>query len=46
LRKGVKEWVPTDAQRGFELMFGVYGPTKAFFEKAWMLSHVEKVASQ
>jgi hypothetical protein len=30
-------WVPTDPQRGFELMFRLYAPTKAFFDKAWVL---------
>jgi hypothetical protein len=39
-------WVPTDPQRGFELMFRVYGPTKNFFEKTWMLPDVEEVAAQ
>jgi Protein of unknown function (DUF1214) len=27
-------WVPTDPQRGFELMFRVYGPKKEFFRQA------------
>jgi hypothetical protein len=35
-------WVPTDPQRGFELMLRVYGPRKEFFEKAWVLPDVEK----
>ncbi len=39
-------WVPTDPQRGFELMFRVYGPTKDFFDKKWVLPDVEKVAAQ
>ena len=26
-------WVPTDPQRGFELMLRVYAPTKEFFDK-------------
>jgi hypothetical protein len=39
-------WVPTDTQRGFELMSRVYGPTEEFFEKAWMLPDVEKIAAQ
>jgi hypothetical protein len=39
-------WVPTDPQRGFELMFRVYGPKKEFFEKTWVLPDVEKVAAQ
>lgn len=39
-------WVPTDPQRGFELMFRVYGPNKEFFEKTWILPDVEKVAAE
>jgi hypothetical protein len=39
-------WVPTDPQRGFELMFRVYGPKKEFFDKVWVLPDVEKVAEQ
>ncbi|MPR08643.1 DUF1254 domain-containing protein [Microvirga sp. M8] len=39
-------WVPTDPQRGFELMFRVYGPNKEFFDKAWVLPDVEKLAAQ
>jgi len=35
-------WVPTDPQRGFELMLRVYGPRKEFFEKLWVLPDVEK----
>ncbi|QRM31297.1 DUF1254 domain-containing protein [Microvirga sp. VF16] len=38
--------VPTDPQRGFELMFRVYGPKKEFFDKVWTLPDVEKVAVQ
>jgi hypothetical protein len=39
-------WVPTDPQRRFELMFRVYGPKKEFFERVWVLPDVEKVAAQ
>jgi hypothetical protein len=39
-------WVPTDPARKFELMFRLYAPTKALFEKAWRLPDVEKVAAQ
>jgi hypothetical protein len=39
-------WVPTDPARGFELMFRVYGPTKEFFDKKWVLPDVEKMAVQ
>lgn len=35
-------WVPTDPNRKFELMFRTYGPTKALFEKQWILPNVEK----
>ena len=37
-------WVPTDPNRRFELMFRFYAPTKALFDKAWTLPEVEKVA--
>jgi hypothetical protein len=37
-------WVPTDPDRRFELMFRLYGPTQALFDKAWTLPDVEKVA--
>lgn len=30
-------WVPTDPKRKFELLFRLYGPQKALFEKAWKL---------
>jgi hypothetical protein len=39
-------WVPTDPQRGFELMFRLYAPKKEFFEKTWVLPDVEKVAAE
>nr|WP_246737675.1 DUF1254 domain-containing protein [Nordella sp. HKS 07] len=41
-----RNWVPTDPKRGFEVMFRLYGPTKALFEKkAWMLPDIEKVSA-
>jgi hypothetical protein len=36
-------WVPTDAKRGFELMFRLYAPKKEFFDKVWVLPDVERV---
>lgn len=36
-------WIPTDAKRPFELMFRLYGPKKALFDKAWTLPDVEIV---
>lgn len=38
-------WVPTDPARKFELMFRAYAPTKALFDKSWVLPDVEKVAN-
>ena len=35
--------MPTDSQRGFELMFRAYAPTKVFFDKTWKLPDVERV---
>jgi hypothetical protein len=37
-------WIPTDRNRGFELMFRAYAPTKALFEKKWVLPDVERAA--
>jgi hypothetical protein len=39
-------WVPTDPARKFELMFRLYAPTKALFDKTWKLPDVEKVTAQ
>jgi hypothetical protein len=36
-------WIPTDPARKFELMFRLYGPTKALFDKTWKLPDVEWV---
>ncbi len=36
-------WVPTNANSGFEVLFRLYGPEKAFAEKTWKLSDIEKV---
>ena len=36
-------WVPIDPQRKFELMFRLYAPTKALFNKQWVLPDVEEV---
>jgi hypothetical protein len=35
-------WVPTKPDAEFEVMFRAYAPTKAFFDKSWKLSDVEK----
>jgi hypothetical protein len=36
-------WLPTDPARKFELMFRLYAPTKALFDKTWRLPDVEEV---
>ena len=37
-----KNWVPT-AGKNFFLIFRLYGPEKAFFDKSWKMPDVEKV---
>ena len=37
-------WVPTSADGKFEVLFRLYGPEKALFEKTWRLPDIEKVA--
>ena len=37
-------WIPTNAGGGFEVLFRLYGPEKAFFEKKWTLPDIEKVS--
>ena len=39
-------WVPTNANGKFEVLFRLYGPEKPFFDKAWVLPDIEKVAAQ
>ena len=39
-------WVPTDPAREFEVMFRLYGPTEALFEKTWTLPDIEKLTAQ
>jgi hypothetical protein len=36
-------WVPTDPNRRFEVMFRLYAPTRALFEKKWVLPDIAKV---
>jgi hypothetical protein len=35
-------WVPTNAQGRFEVLFRLYGPQKALFEKTWILPDIER----
>jgi hypothetical protein len=36
-------WIPTDPARKFELMFRLYAPTKALFDKTWKLLDVVEI---
>ena len=36
-------WVPTDPNGRFEVLFRLYGPEKPFFDKAWVLPDIEKM---
>ncbi|ODT13574.1 MAG: hypothetical protein ABS35_37510 [Kaistia sp. SCN 65-12] len=38
-------WVPTDPNGQFELLFRLYGPEKPLFEKTWKLPDAEKLAA-
>jgi hypothetical protein len=35
-------WIPTDPNGKFEVLFRFYGPQKPLFEKTWKLSDIEK----
>ncbi|MGB7042489.1 MAG: DUF1214 domain-containing protein, partial [Xanthobacteraceae bacterium] len=39
-------WVPTDANGRFEVLFRLYGPEKPFFDKTWVLPDIEHIAAQ
>ncbi|WP_375459572.1 DUF1214 domain-containing protein [uncultured Enterovirga sp.] len=39
-------WIPTDVQGQFELIFRLYAPTKVFFDRKWVLPDVELLAAQ
>jgi hypothetical protein len=39
-------WVQTNPGGKFEVLFRVYGPEKALFDKTWKLPDIEKVAAQ
>jgi hypothetical protein len=37
-------WIPTASGRGWFPFFRLYGPEKAFFDKAWKLPEIEKIS--
>jgi hypothetical protein len=39
-------WIPTNPARRFEVMFRLYGPTQALFDKKWVLPDMEKFAAE
>ena len=36
-------WVPTNADRKFEVLFRLYGPEKPLFDKTWKLPDIERM---
>ncbi len=36
-------WVPTNADGEFEVLFRLYGPEKPLFDKTWQLPDIERV---
>jgi hypothetical protein len=39
-----KNWVPTNPDKGFFLVFRFYGPTEGYIDKTWVLNDLEKVS--
>jgi hypothetical protein len=39
-------WVPTNPNGQFEVLFRLYGPEKAYAEKTWKLPDIERIAVQ
>jgi hypothetical protein len=39
-------WVPTNANGKFEVLFRFYGPEKAVFDKTWKLPDIERAAAR
>jgi hypothetical protein len=38
-----KNWVPTNPDKGFFVVFRFYGPTEGYIEKTWVLNDIELV---
>jgi hypothetical protein len=38
-------WVPTNADGKFEVLFRLYGPEKPLFDKTWVLADIERVSN-
>jgi hypothetical protein len=37
-------WVPTDPDGRFEVIFRFYGPTAALYDKTWQLPDIERTS--
>ena len=38
-----KNWVPTNPEKGFFLVFRFYGPLEGYIEKTWVLNDLEQI---
>jgi hypothetical protein len=38
-----KNWVPTNPDKGFFLVFRFYGPTEGYIDKTWVLDDLERM---
>ena len=38
-----KNWVPTNPDKGFFLVFRFYGPTEGYIDKTWVLDDLERI---
>jgi hypothetical protein len=45
-KPGRSNWVPTNADGKFEVLFRFYGPEKPLFDKTWKLPDIEKIENK
>ena len=38
-----KNWIRTDAEKGFFVLFSFYGPLEGYIEKTWVLGDFEQL---
>ncbi len=41
---GARNWIKTASGRGWFPYFRLYGPTEAYFSKAWQLNDIERIS--
>jgi hypothetical protein len=39
-------WIPTSANKNFEVLFRLYGPEKPLFARTWKLLDIDKTQSE